>query len=86
VSRRLPLFLQIFLIALEHILWKGSHRCCRLLLPQQYYHLSVGSGSDLVSGQRDQMARPAEIISMYRTFLKHGALNLAKLFDLKGDE
>lgn len=43
------------------------------------------SGSDLVSGQRDQMARPAEIISMYRTFLKHGALNLAKLFDLKGD-
>ena len=32
------------------------------------------------------MARPAEIISMYRTFLKHGALNLAKLFDLKGDE
>ena len=44
------------------------------------------SGSDLVSGQRDQMARPAEIISMYRTFLKHGALNLAKLFDQKEDE
>ena len=25
------------------------------------------------------MARPAEIISMYRSFLKHGAFKLAKL-------